>query len=76
MESPLILRLTQRPREPESMRSFVRDDHSTEAVSHGVVELAFGRDAIDFDAIEMGSQVWKTDDPQVTQRLRKSFQDK
>ncbi|MEO2002278.1 MAG: U32 family peptidase, partial [Pirellulales bacterium] len=46
----------------------------TESVSHGVVELAFGRDAIDFDAIEMGSQVWKTDDPQVTQRLRKSFQ--
>jgi putative protease len=46
----------------------------TEAVSHGVVELTFGRDAIDFDAIEMGSQVWKTDDPQVTQRLRKSFQ--
>ena len=46
----------------------------TESVSHGIVELAFGRDAIDFDAIEMGSQVWKTDDPQVTQRLRKSFQ--
>ena len=46
----------------------------TEAVSHGVVELTFGRDAIDFDAIEIGSQVWKTDDPQVTQRLRKSFQ--
>jgi putative protease len=46
----------------------------TEAVSHGVVELTFGRDAIDFDAIEMGSQVWKTDDPQVTQHLRKSFQ--
>ena len=46
----------------------------TEAVSHGVVELAFGRDAIDFERIEIGLQVWKTDDPQVTQRLRKSFQ--
>ena len=46
----------------------------TESVNHGVVELTFGRDAIDFDQIEIGSQVWKTDDPQVTQRLRKSFQ--
>ena len=46
----------------------------TESVNHGVVELTFRRDAIDFDQIEIGSQVWKTDDPQVTQRLRKSFQ--
>jgi putative protease len=46
----------------------------TESVNHGVVELTFGRDAIDFDQIEIGSQVWKTDDPQVTQHLRKTFQ--
>ena len=46
----------------------------TESVNHGVVELTFGRNAIDFDQIEIGSQIWKTDDPQVTQRLRKSFQ--
>ena len=46
----------------------------TESVNHGVVELTFGRDAIDFKQIEIGSQVWKTDDPQVTRRLRKSFQ--
>ena len=46
----------------------------TESMNHGVVELTFGRDAIDFDQIEIGSQVWKTDDPQVTQGLRKSFQ--
>ena len=53
---------------------FRRGQSLTESVSGGVVELTFGREAIDFEKIENGSQVWKTDDPQVTQRLRKSFQ--
>ncbi len=38
------------------------------------VELAFGHDAIDFTCLEPGQQLWKTDDPQLTSKLRKSFQ--
>ena len=38
------------------------------------IELAFGHNAIDFARIEPGQQLWKTDDPQLTSKLRKSFQ--
>jgi putative protease len=45
-----------------------------EATSRGkLVELAFGRDSIDFSQLYPGQQIWKTDDPQLTNRLRKSF---
>jgi putative protease len=44
-----------------------------EPVTTGRVELAFGRDALDLDAIQPGQAVWKTDDPQLTARLRKTF---
>jgi len=44
-----------------------------EAVTAGRVELAFGRDALDLDRIAPGQAVWKTDDPQLTARLRKTF---
>jgi U32 family peptidase len=37
------------------------------------VELSFGPDAIDFARLHAGQQLWKTDDPQLTARLRKSF---
>jgi putative protease len=37
------------------------------------VELAFGRDAIDFARLHVGQALWKTDDPKLTARLRKSF---
>ncbi len=37
------------------------------------VELAFGRDSIDFTQLHPGQQIWKTDDPQLTNRLRKTF---
>ena len=37
------------------------------------IELAFGRNAIDFTRIQPGQQIWKTDDPQLTSKLRKSF---
>ena len=39
----------------------------------GDIELAFGRDAIDFARLQPGQQLWKTDDPQLTAKLRKSF---
>ena len=45
----------------------------TEPVTAGRVELAFGRDALDLDVIRTGQIVWKTDDPQLTSRLRKTF---
>jgi len=44
-----------------------------EPVAAGRVELAFGAGAIDFAAIVPGRAVWKTDDPQLTARLRRSF---
>jgi putative protease len=39
----------------------------------GVVELAFGRDAIDLSCVYPGQKIWKTDDPLLTARLRKTF---
>jgi putative protease len=46
----------------------------TDAVNDGLVELTFARGAIDFDRLAIGQPVWKTDDPQLTSRLRKSFE--
>lgn len=45
----------------------------TEEVAGGVVELAFQRDAIDLRRIWSGQKIWKTDDPALTRRLRRSF---
>ena len=45
----------------------------TEAVAAGRVELAFASNAIDFGAVRPGQTVWKTDDPRLTARLRRSF---
>ncbi len=45
-------------------------DHS---VSSGLVELTFQRGAIDFERLWPGQQLWKTDDPKLSARLRKTF---
>ncbi|MDA0920590.1 MAG: DUF3656 domain-containing protein, partial [Planctomycetota bacterium] len=45
----------------------------TTAVSSGVVELEFGNDALRLDQLWPGQQVWKTDDPQLTKKLRQTF---
>ena len=37
------------------------------------MELAFGRDAVEFDRLRPGQEIWKTDDPQIDRRLRQSF---
>ena len=47
--------------------------HSVKEVAGGPVELAFGRDALDFDRLQPGQELWKTDDPQIDRRLRKTF---
>jgi U32 family peptidase len=38
------------------------------------VELRFGRGAIDLSQITAGQRVWMTDDPELTKRLRRSFE--
>lgn len=45
----------------------------TEPVSKGIVELAFAHGGLNFEEIWPGQQVWKTDDPELTTRLRKTF---
>jgi len=42
-------------------------------VESGEVELEFGREAINTMKIAPGSRVWKSDDPALNKRLRKSF---
>lgn len=43
-------------------------------VAGGQVELAFGRDDIDVRRLSAGQKIWKTDDPELTRRLRRSYQ--
>jgi putative protease len=45
----------------------------TDPVGAGQVELTFGPNAVDFAALKPGQAVWKTDDPALTSRLRKTF---
>ncbi len=45
----------------------------TDPVNCGQVDLTFKHGAIDFTAITAGQTVWKTDDPQLTARLRKTY---
>jgi U32 family peptidase len=40
----------------------------------GPLELRFGRGDIDLLALEKGQRVWKTDDPELSRRLRRSFE--
>ena len=46
---------------------------SLEHAESGVVELEFQRGGIDFNLLNEGQSIWKTDDPQLTSRLRKTF---
>ena len=39
----------------------------------GLVELTFAHGAIDFHQLYPGQKVWKTDDPQLTRRLRQTY---
>ncbi len=52
---------------------FDRGRSLTEPATEGRVELTFGRDAVDLAMIQPGQAVWKTDDPLLTARLRKTF---
>jgi putative protease len=46
----------------------------TEELSAGPAELAFGTGAVDARQVRAGQRVWKTDDPELTRRLRKTFE--
>jgi putative protease len=45
----------------------------TDPVTAGRVELGFSRAGFDTGLLQPGQAVWKTDDPELTARLRKSF---
>jgi putative protease len=40
----------------------------------GMVELRFGRDAVNLARLRLGQRVWKTDDPDLSRRLRRTFE--
>lgn len=42
-------------------------------VRSGIVELRFERQRIDLSKLNVGQRIWKTDDPKLTKRWRKSF---
>ncbi len=50
-----------------------RDRKLDHPISSGLVELSFQRGAIDFERLWPGQQLWKTDDPKLTARLRKTY---
>ena len=51
-----------------------RDGRSIEGpVAEGLVELAFRHGAIEPDRLRPGQKVWKTDEPQLRRRLRKTY---
>jgi putative protease len=43
-------------------------------VSAGAVTLQFGHHDLDLRQVQPGQRVWKTDDPELTRRLRKTFE--
>lgn len=45
-----------------------------ESVDSGLVELTFERAAMDLSQIYVGQKIWKTDDPRLNQRLRRTFE--
>ena len=51
----------------------VQSSQSKVQVSQSV-ELRFGQGNIDFSRVHVGDKLWKTDDPELDRRLRKSFE--
>ena len=44
-----------------------------ERISDGVVELSFFEGSVDLSTVQPGCALWKTDDPELTRRLRRSL---
>jgi putative protease len=45
-----------------------------EGLDAGPAELGFGRHDLDISKVRPGQRIWKTDDPELTRRLRRSFE--
>ena len=74
VRSPRTRRADLRGRRARSVAAARRTAARSAVEVSGRVELRFGRDAIDLRRLEVGQQVWKTDDPELTRRLRRSFE--
>jgi putative protease len=59
---------------PLGRRTEAADRSSDEGGHTGPVELRFGRATIDLARIAIGQRVWKTDDPDLSRRLRRTFE--
>ena len=56
-----------------SGESFATADASTSPQTQELSRFSFGRRGIDLGEVLPGEEVWKTDDPRLTRRLRKTF---
>ncbi len=45
-----------------------------EAVDSGMVDVTFDRSNVELSRLYVGQQVWKTDDPRLTQQLRRTYE--
>lgn len=52
---------------------FSANQSQAKSASSGTVELAFQNNTLQFDRLYAGQQIWKTDDPKLSARLRKTF---
>jgi len=48
--------------------------HSRFTIQNAEAELRFGHGDIDFSRVQVGDKVWKTSDPELDRRLRRSFE--
>ena len=48
--------------------------YGVRALRDGFVELTFGSGAVDFQRVQVGNRIWKTDDPVLNRELRKTFE--
>ena len=46
----------------------------SQGLANGPAELGFGRRDLDVRLVKVGQKVWKTDDPELTRRLRQSYE--
>lgn len=51
-----------------------RDASSRDELGIGLADLRFGRGDVDLKRVRTGQRVWKTDDPELSRRLRKTFE--
>jgi len=63
------------PEEPEEGgRVYEVRSPKSRVPGHSLVEIRFGRGDIDFSRVHAGDKLWKTSDPELDRRLRRSFE--